>query len=113
MLAKLLDGVGVEAILNVGWTVKRLGVVARPGFAPECELVVLNVLDESVLMLMTRTTFRLGAGRLCRFQQQGNRNRGEKHLTVWSCGGRGAEVVHALICWLTLTVGNQKHALVV
>jgi len=57
MLAKLLDGVGVEAILNVGWTVKRLGVVARPGFAPECELVVLNVLDESVLMLMTRTTF--------------------------------------------------------
>ena len=34
-----------------------MGVVARPGFAPECELVVLNVLDESVLMLMTRTTF--------------------------------------------------------
>ena len=34
-------------------------------------------------------------------------------MTVWSCGGRGAEVVHALICWLTLTVGNQKHALVV
>jgi hypothetical protein len=90
--------------------------VLLPGrdFAPECELlVVLNVLDESVLMSMTRGLFDSALDDFAGFSSQGNRNRGEKHLTVWSCGGRGAEDVRALICWLTLTVGNQKHALVV
>ena len=64
-----------------------------------------------MLMSMTRTTFGSALDDCAGFSSKVIDIR--NILTVWSCGGRGAEVVRALICWLTLTVGNQKHALVV